>query len=101
MLYLVDTLMLLRVRDKENSMLTKELINKEFEKVGTILYEWDKSFTSKSSYNLFITIGTCGYRVASYSLKTKRVILICPEIHIPQATVIKKFIDYVNAKGEK
>lgn len=82
-------------------MITKELIKKEFEKVGTIRYDWSKSFTSNSSYDLFITIGNCGYRVASYSLKTKRVILICPEIHIPQATVIKKFIDYVNAKGEK
>lgn len=82
-------------------MLTKELIKKEFEKVGTIQYDWSKSFTSNSSYDLFITIGNCGYRVASYSVKTKRVILICPEIHIPQATVIKKFIDYVNAKGEK
>jgi hypothetical protein len=81
-------------------MLTKELINKEFEKVGTIQYCWDKSFTSKSSYDLFINIGNCGYRIASYSLKTKRVILTCPEIHIPPATVIKKFIEGVNAKGE-
>ena len=81
-------------------MLTKELIKKEFEKAGTIQYDWSKSFTSNSSYDLFITIGNCGYRVASYSLKTKRVILICPEIHIPQSIVIKQFIDYVNAKGE-
>jgi hypothetical protein len=81
-------------------MLTKELIKKEFEKVGTIQYEWSKSFTSNSSYDLLITIGNCGYRVASYSLKTKKVILHCPEIHIPQATVVKKFIDYVKAKGE-
>ena len=81
-------------------MFTKEIINKEFEKVGTIQYDWSRSFTSNSSYDLFITIGNCGYRVATYSVKTKRVILICPEIHIPQATVIKKFIDYVNAKGE-
>ena len=81
-------------------MLTKELINKEFEKVGMIQYDWSKSFTSNSSYDLFITIGNCGYRVASYSVKTKRVILHCPEIHSPPPTVIKKFIEYVKAKGE-
>lgn len=81
-------------------MLTKEMIIKEFEKVGTIQYDWSKSFKSNSSYDLFITIGNYGYRVASYSLKTKRVILNCPEIHIPQASVIKKFIEYVKGKGE-
>lgn len=81
-------------------MLTKELIDIEFLKVGTIQYDWSKSFKSKSSYDLFITIGNCGYRVASYSLKTKRVILNYPEIHIPQASVIEKFIEYVNKKGE-
>lgn len=81
-------------------MLTKELINIEFEKVGTIQYEWSKSFTSKSSYDLFITIGNCDYRVASYSLKTKRIILNCPEIHIPQPSVLEKFIEYVERKGE-
>lgn len=81
-------------------MLTKELIKKEFEKVGTIHYCWDKSFKSKSSYDLFLTIGNCGYRVASYSLKTERVILHCPNIHIPQASVLEKFIEYVKAKGE-
>ena len=81
-------------------MLTKEQIINEFEKVGTIQYDWSKSFTANSSYDLFITIGNCGYRVASYSLKTRRVILICPEIHIPQASVIEKFIEYVNKKEE-
>jgi hypothetical protein len=81
-------------------MLTKETIIKEFEKVGTILYDWSKSFKSNSSYDLFITIDNCGYRVASYSLKTKRVILHCPDIHIPQSSVIEKFIEYVKAKGE-
>lgn len=81
-------------------MLTKEMIVKEFEKVGTVQYYWSKSFKSNSSYDLFITIGACGYRVASYSLKTKRVILHCPDIHIPQPSVIEKFIDYVKAKGE-
>jgi hypothetical protein len=81
-------------------MLTKEIINKEFEKVSTIEYHWSKSFKSKSSYGLFITIGNCGYQVASYSLKTKRIILNCPEIHIPQASVLEKFIEYVSKKGE-
>lgn len=81
-------------------MLTKEIINKEFEKVGTIQYDWSRSFTSNSSYDLFITIDNCGYRVASYSLKTKRVILHYPDIHIPQSSVIEKFIEFVKAKGE-
>ena len=79
-------------------MLTKEMIVKEFEKVGTVQYDWSKSFKSNSSYDLFITIENCGYRIASYSLKTKRVILHCPEIHIPQASVLEKFIKYVKAK---
>lgn len=81
-------------------MLTKEMVIKEFEKVGTLQYGWGKSFTSNSSYDLFITIGNCGHRVASYSLKTKRVILHCPEIHIPQARTLEQFIAYVKAKGE-
>lgn len=81
-------------------MLTKEMIIKEFEKVGTITYDWSRSFKSNSSYDLFITIDNCGYRVASYSLKTKRMILICPETHIPQVSVLEKFIAYVKAKGE-
>lgn len=79
-------------------MLTKEMIVKEFEKVGTVQYDWSKSFKSNSSYDLFITIENCSYRIASYSLKTKRVILHCPEIHIPQASVLEKFIEYVKAK---
>lgn len=79
-------------------MLTKEMIVKEFEKVGTVQYDWSKSFKSNSSYDLFITIENCGYRIASYSLKTKQVILHCPEIHIPQASVLEKFIEYVKAK---
>jgi hypothetical protein len=81
-------------------MLTKEMVVKEFEKVGTIQYDWSRSFTSKSSYDLFLTIGNCGYRVASYSLKTERVTLHCPNIHIPQASVLEKFIEYVKEKGE-
>ena len=81
-------------------MLTKEIIAKEFERVGTLQYDWNRSFTSNSSYDLFITIDNCGYRVASYSLKTKRVILHCPEIHIPQARTIEQFIEYVKARGE-
>ena len=81
-------------------MLTKEMVFLEFEKVGTIQYNWSKSFTSKSSYELFITIGNCDYCVASYSLKTERIILRCPKIHIPQASVLEKFIEYVERKGE-
>lgn len=80
-------------------MLTKEMVLLEFEKVGTIQYDWSKNFKSKSSYDLFITIGNCDYRVASYSLKTKRIILHCPEIHIPQPSALEKFIEYVR-KGE-
>lgn len=79
-------------------MLTKEMIVLESEKTGSIQYDWSRSFKTNSSYDLFLTIGNCGYRIASYSLKTKRIILYCPEIHIPQSYALEKFIEYVKKK---
>lgn len=79
-------------------MLTKEMIVKEFKKRNTIIYDWSRNFKSDTSYDLFITIDNCGYRVASYSKTTKRIILHCPEIHIPQTSVLEQFIEYVKRK---
>lgn len=85
----------------EVTQLTKERVALEFERMGKLQYEYQSGFYRKSVYDLYLTIGNIGYRVATYSVKTRRVILICPEIHIPQASVIEKFIEYVNKKGEK
>ena len=79
-------------------MLTKEMIDEYLKENNTLNYDWNKSVGSDSSFDLFLTIGAVGYRVASYSLKTKRVILHCPEVHIPQCSTLNLFIGYVNNK---
>lgn len=79
-------------------MLTKELIKSAINGEETIQYDWNRSFTSKTSYDLFLTIGNCGYRVASYSIKTKRLIIHFPCIHIPSSYALEQFIEYVNKK---
>ena len=78
-------------------MITKGKIQQQ----NTIQYDWSKSFTSKFSYDLFISIGNCGYRIASYSIKTKRIIIHNPDIHIPQTQVLERFVELVNKKEMK
>ena len=78
-------------------MLTKELISR----ADNICYDWGRNFKNKSVYDLYLTIGNCGYRVASYSLKTKRINLICPTIHIPQTNALVQWLEYIEKKERK
>lgn len=78
-------------------MLTKELINQ----AKNMCYEWGKNFKNKSVYDLYLTIGNCGYRVATYSLKTKRITLTCPDIHMPQTNALLQWMGYIEKKEMK
>ena len=37
--------------------------------------------------------------IATYSLKTKRLLIKCANEHIPESGVLKQFIDYAESKG--
>ena len=78
-------------------MLTKEMIE-EAKKNKNIYYDWGKNYKNKSVYDLYLTIGNCGYRVATYSTKTKRIILTCPQIHIPSNFALEDWNRYIEKK---
>ena len=79
-------------------MLTKEMIE-EAKLKGNASYDWGNNYYRKSVYDLYLTIGSTGYRVASYSTKTKRVILTCPLVHIPRITALENWVNYIE-KGD-
>jgi hypothetical protein len=81
-------------------MLTKEMIE-EAKWKGDASYDWGNNYYRRSVYDLYLTIGNVGYRVATYSTKTKRVILICPHIHIPSPIAVEHWISYIEKKGEE
>lgn len=60
---------------------------------------------SGNSYSLFITLHeNHGYRIATYSAKTGRITLTCPEWHIPQKKVLEEFLECCKTEielGEK
>ena len=52
-------------------------------------------------YYLFSRIGNCLYVIASYSLKTKRLIIKGANEHIPEGSVLKEFVRYVEEKRQE
>ena len=42
--------------------------------------------------------GHCAYVIATYSLKTKRLLIKCANKHIPESSVLKQFVDYAESK---
>lgn len=78
-------------------MLTREEVEKAI-RYGDAVYDWSRNFKNKNVYELYLTIGNCGYRMATYSLKTKRIILTCPLIHIPSNVALENWIGYVEEK---
>lgn len=81
-------------------MLTKEMIE-EAKKNGTASYDWGKNYKNKSVYDLYLTIGNCGYRIATYSTKTKRIILTCPQIHIPSNFALENWVGHIERKEKE
>lgn len=49
-------------------------------------------------YLMGIDKGEC--IVATYSLKTKRLLIKCANEHIPPSHILKEFVDYCEKKGE-
>lgn len=43
--------------------------------------------------------GNCAYVIATYSLKTKGLLIKCANEHIPESGVLKQFVDYAESKG--
>ena len=52
-------------------------------------------------YYLLGVIGNCEYVIASYSLKTKRLIIKGANEHIPEGGVLKQFVRYVEERGQE
>ena len=42
--------------------------------------------------------GRCACIIATYSLKTKRLLIKCANKHIPESNVLKQFIEYAESK---
>ena len=78
--------------ENQKNNLTKEMIDE----LPQLQYEWNKRVYSKDLYDLYLTVGNILYRVASYNVKQKRIILNIPEIWVPEKEVLEKFIKYVN-----
>ena len=52
-------------------------------------------------YYLLGRIGNCLYVIASYSLKTKRLIIKGANEHIPESVVLEQFVRYVEERGQE
>lgn len=52
-------------------------------------------------YYLFGRVGNCLYVIASYSLKTKRLIIKGANEHIPESRVLEQFVRYAEEKGQE
>ena len=52
-------------------------------------------------YYLFGRVGNCLYVIASYSLKTKRLIIKGANEHIPESGVLEQFVRYVEERGQE
>lgn len=52
-------------------------------------------------YYLLGVIGNCLYVIASYSLKTKRLIIKGANEHIPESRVLEQFVRYAEEKGQE
>lgn len=66
---------------------------------GRFKYDWGQSFTSTNNFNLYLTLfGNQGYRIATYYSKNGKVMLTCPEWHLPPEKIIKEFIEICKEK---
>ena len=52
-------------------------------------------------FYLLGVIGNCAYVIASYSLKTKRLIIKGANEHIPESGVLEQFVRYVEERGQE
>ena len=43
--------------------------------------------------------GHCACIIATYSLKTKRLLIKCANEYIPESEILKQFIEYAESKG--
>lgn len=43
--------------------------------------------------------GHCTCVVATYSLKTKRLLIKCANENIPESTILEQFVEYAESKG--
>lgn len=50
-------------------------------------------------YLMGIYNGNCACVIATYSLKTKRLLIKCANEHIPESNILKQFIEYTENKG--
>lgn len=54
----------------------------------------------KHIYYLLGNNGNCATIIATYSLKTKRLIIKCANEHIPATHILNQFVEYSESKGE-
>ena len=67
-------------------------------------YSIDNDMWYKKRKHIYYLLGndgkTGGCIIASYSLKSKQLLLKCANEHIPESYILKQFVDYCESKGE-
>ena len=75
---------------------------KDYISTGNYSFAVNKRDKKSNIYDLLIMIENCGYRVASYNVKTKRLTIPFTEIYIPRMEVLEQFIEIAkNNEKEK
>lgn len=72
--------------------ISKETLQEEISH-GRFKYDWGRSFSSENNFDLYITLfGNQGYRIATYYIKTEKIMLTCPNWYLPPDYIIREFI---------
>lgn len=67
-------------------------------------YQIDNDMWYKKRKHIYYLMGIyndghCACIIATYSLKTKRLLIKCANKHIPESNILKQFIEYVENKN--
>lgn len=72
--------------------LQKAILNKD------VQYSISRRDRNENLYDLFVMMGNCAYRIASYNTKTDRLIIPFVTLCIPPNDIIKQFIKIANSR---
>ena len=72
---------------------------RQYESYQIDSYMWDKK--RNHIYRLLgvYDSGHCCCIIATYSLKTKRLLIKCENEHIPESKILNQFIEYAESEG--
>lgn len=66
-------------------------------------YSIDNDSWYKKRKHIYYLLGNYdagGEIICSYSLKSKQLLIKCANEHIPEANILKQFVEYCESKGE-